>query len=245
MKVKRLFVLAIMLLTLVMSTTVYAKDLDTIDQNNSSSSQQNGSSNKTGDESFDSILDYMRGHNAVTNDDMSKASKMTSPITKMIGTLIGIINLLTVALIFLITSLDIMYISVPFIRKFLYPAGSIQQSGGGVMGGQPQANTNSHKWISEDCLNAMTEAQPQQQGMGMGMGMGMGGMGGMGGQPQAVPAKQVIGVYLKKRILFLVLFGVCSTILMSSLFLDCGLNLAQLIYKIGEMLNGGLSEVNF
>ena len=77
--------------------------------------------------------------------------------------------------------------------------------------------------------------------------MGMGGMGmGMGAQaaPQPQNTKSVIGTYLKKRAIFLVLFAIATALLLSSLFSDCGLNLAQLLYKVISKFSAGVSNAN-
>lgn len=237
------------------STTAYALDGVGADSSNSSSVNQDGSG--TGDATMDALTDYMKGYNAVTDEDMQKASRLTSPLSRLIGQITGAILLLTVALMFMTTALDLMYIAVPFVRRFLNPQDMAQGGGGmgmggygmrgmgmGGMGGQQQ--TNQRKWVSDECIAAMTEAGAggAQQGMGGGMGMGGYGMGGMGmaGQQQAAPTKAVISTYLKKRIFFLVVFGLASMILMSSILLDCGINLAELLYKIIGMLNDGIAN---
>lgn len=130
---------------------------------------------------------------------------------------------------------------------------------GGMSGGQPQQMPEHglrRKWISDEAESVVNQyAQPQQQqpgmggmsgmGMGMGMGMGYGGMGGMQQQPQQpTPMKIVIFEYFKLRVLFLVIFALASTLLMSSLFTDCGLNIAELGVKLMNKLNGKITEIN-
>lgn len=244
----------LLLCMMLFGTTIFCTDLDSIQQGQNQTTQGetvNGQTG-TGDEAFDSISDYMKGYNAVTKEDMAKADSMVSPIASLIGTAIGVINLLTVALMFLTTSLDLLYIAVPFTRNILCPGGGMQQAGGyggmgmrggmgmGMAGGQ-QGGTG-HKWVSDEAVNALAMAQPQGGGMAGGMGMGMAGGMGMQGNQQA-GGKSAILTYLKKRTVFLIVFAIATTILMSSLLLDCGINLAQLLYKIGEMLNSGISGV--
>lgn len=73
----------------------------------------------------------------------------------------------------------------------------------------------------------------------------MGGMGGMGGaQPQPQNTRSVISTYLKKRVVFLVVFAIALTLLLSSLFTDCGLNLAKLLYKIVTKFNETVGNAN-
>ena len=203
-----------MMCMLLFSTTAFCTDT-------TSSIEQTES---TGDETFDSITDYMKGYNPVSRESMEKAHLLASPVASMIGTGIGVINALTVFLIFLVTSLDLLYIAVPFTRGFLFPSG----------GGMQEQSAPSHKWISDEAVQALNQAQPQSAG---GMPQPVGGM------PQQAGGKSVILCYLRKRIVFLLIFAVATTILMSSLFLKCGINLAELLYKVLEMLNGGIKDL--
>lgn len=252
------FCMFYMLCMLLMSTSVFCNDLDTMNQNGSSTTDS--SSSGTGDESFDSITDYMRGYESVTSEDMQKASKMTGPVARLIGTASGVVIMLTTAFLFFTTALDLMCIAVPFTRKWLYPESLAQQGAGGAspgmgmgmmgmgrmgmgMGGVQQgAQPTGRRLVSDECVAALAEAQPQQQ-QGATGGMGMG-MGAMPAQQAPMSTKSVIATYFKKRIFFVIVFAIASTILMSSLLMDCGLNLAELLYKIGVMFNDGLAGVN-
>ena len=93
----------------------------------------NGQTTQTTDLPESAVADYLRGREAVTAENMQEAQTYVSPITNIIGTLIGIILALTSSAIFLVTALDLLYIGVPFVRPLLYPAG--QQAGGAPMGG--------------------------------------------------------------------------------------------------------------
>lgn len=141
--------------------------------------------------------------------------------------------------------------------------GGMGMMGGGMQqGSTPQGGMLEHglrrKWISDEAalvvnLYAKGGAQAQQAqqggmmggGMGMGMGMGMGGMNPAMQQQaqQDVPTKTVILEYFKKRTFFMIIFAVSSVLLMSSLFTDCGINIALLIDKAVTKLNGGIANV--
>ena len=124
---------------------------------------------------------------------------------------------------------------------------------GGMQGGQQQEYGLHRKWVSDEAIACVNLAQMQnsagqaQGGMPMGgMGMGMAGMGMQGGmqqQPQA-PTKSVIFEYLKKRAFFMVVLAICMVVLMSSVFTDCGINLAELGIKVLNKFNGEISNVN-
>jgi hypothetical protein len=96
----------------------------------------------------------------------------------------------------------------------------------------------------------MAAPQPQMQGgTGGMMGGGMMGGGMMGGgmqqpQQQPMPTKSVIFEYLKKRSVFIIIFAVATVVLMSSIFTDCGLNLASLLTKIMTKFNSNISNIN-
>ena len=84
---------------------------------------------------------------------------------------------------------------------------------------------------------------PQAQGGGMG-GMGMSPMGGSMGGGQQQPTKSVIMTYLKKRAFFLIIFAVATILLTSSIFTDCGINLAELSFKVLNKINSMLAGVS-
>lgn len=140
--------------------------------------------------------------------------------------------------------------------------GGMGMGGMGMGGAQPQA-TGRHCWVSDEAIECTSMLGGQasgaqsmggmspMSGMGMGgMGMGMGGMGmggmGMGSQPQqpASSTKSVILQYFKKRVFFIILFTICLITLTSSIFTDCGINLAALIFKIMEKVNSAIAGVS-
>lgn len=247
------WVLLMLMLAFVANINVLAVNAEVLDSLDESvtveqSSQLGNSSN------MDSITDYMRGYTPVTSENMEKASVTASPIINVIGTISGFIVMVTSAAIFMVTAADLAYIGLPFTRAWLnpmyasggaqaggMPMGGMGMGGMGAMGGGAQAPVESglrRRWVSDEavyCVN--TYCQPQQQAQG---GMPMGG--GMGMQQQ-LPMKSVIFEYLKKRTFFLILFAVAITVLMSSIFLDCGLNLGELVLKMFTKFSGQVSQV--
>lgn len=247
---------------------IYATDLDGLSSGSSTnSSTSHGSSDNT------SISDYLKGYNPVTQDNMDKAGTMASPIVNALGTLSGFIIMLVSAGIFVVTALDLAYIGIPFLRTTLnhnYGAGAQGGSpmggmgmgmgmrggmgmGGMGMGGAQPAAPGRKCWVSDEavaCVQMASQGQAQggsPMGGGMGMmggGMGMGGMGMGGAQAQPIPTKSVILEYLKKRTFFLIIFAVATVLLMSSIFTDCGLNLAELGIRVMHKLNGSIQNIN-
>lgn len=238
---------------------IYATDLDGL---SSGSSTNSSISHGSGDDT--SISDYLKGYNPVTQDDMDKAGTMASPVVNALGTLSGFIIMLVSAGIFVVTALDLAYIGIPFLRTTLNPNyGAVAQGGspmggmgmgmgmrggmgmGGMgMGGTQPAATGRKCWVSDEAVACVQIAlQGQAQG-GSPMGGGMGGMGMGGAQAQPMPTKSVILEYLKKRTFFLIIFAVATVMLMSSVFTDCGLNIAELGIRVMHKLNGSIQNIN-
>lgn len=253
-------------------TPCFADTLDDLGGgNNQSTSSDSG--NTTGG---NAVSDYLTGYTPVTDENMQKANELAGPLATAIGTLTGVILVIVSAAIFLVTALDLAYIGIPFLRRYLNPAyavGGQAQAGGmpmggmggmgmmggrmGMMGGgmQPQTSpvAGGHCFVSDEAIAAVNLANPQAQapagggmpmgGMGMGMGMGMMGGGMQPQQAQQMPTKSVAFTYLKKRMFFIIVFTVCMVILMSSVLTDCGINLAELLAKVINKLNGSMSGI--
>lgn len=205
------------------------------------------------------IGEYMKGYNPVSDRNMEEASQLASPLVNAIGTIIGIIVVITSAGIFLITALDLAYIGIPFTRPLLTmrwqlvsdealacaPGAQMQQGGMGGMGGM---NGGMGGMSGGMGMGGMHGGMGMSGGMGMGGmsgGMGMGGMqGGMGGmQGQQQGTRSCILAYFKKRVFFIIIFSIATILLLSSLFMDCGINLAALLTKIINRFNGSVSSM--
>lgn len=188
------------------------------------------------------VIDFFKNHQSMTSDQLNKASETISPITNIFGYLMGGIIALTSSAIFLITALDLLYISVPPIRGLLYSGGSSQSmgmGGYGMRGGMQQSSGKTSQWVSDEavqCSALLGGSGGSTQSMGMG---GYGMQGGMQ-QQQSGGTKSVILTYLKKRIFFIILFAVCTVILTSSILLGTGVNLAQWGMKLIEILNNSI-----
>lgn len=193
------------------------------------------------------LVDYMRGYQPITEENMQFANATMSPVVKVIGNVSGCVMIFAIAAIFFTTALDLLYIAFPPIRAILNPTM-----------GMPERGLR-RKWVSDEVcrvVNIYGNAQqgPMMQGgmgmgmpSGMGMGMGMPMQGGMSmGMPQQQPQpmKIVIFEYLKARAIFLVIFAIASTLLLSSIFTDCGINVAELIVKLMNKVNESINNVN-
>lgn len=135
-----------------------------------------------------------------------------------------------------------------------YGMGGMGMGGAGPQQNMPEAGLR-RKWVSDEAVAIVAQYAAQPIGQNSAMGMGGGMMGGMGmgmGMPMGggaptppPPTKIVIFEYFKKRMVFMVVFAIASTLLLSSLFTDCGLNIAELAVKGMNKLNGKITEVDF
>lgn len=229
---------------------------------NSSGEMLNSIQSQTVSPEDKGVSDWLKNQKSMDPKHLEKASETMNPIVNLLGYVAGGIIVLTVAGVVVITALDLMYIAIPPIRNVLYKggaagAGGMMGAGGmgmhgrfGMMGGGAQGAQQPRQWVSDEAVAcaALLGGGAQAQGaMGGGMGM-MGGYGGMGGmqamganQQQAQSTKSVIGMYFKKRLFFLILLALCIIVLTSSALMNCGVNLAQWVLKIINMLNGKMS----
>ena len=207
-------------------------------------------SNVTGARDDMAISDYLKGYNPITSEQMAEAVTITSPIVNFLGIVSGAIITVVWAAVFVVTAIDFLYIAVPTVRP-LIDGGGTQQSGmmqggyGSYGSMQPQQQNKGFRLVSDEAKDVVTlhAGGGQQQGGGYNGGYG-GGYGQVGmQQPQKQNTKLLIGEYLKKRTLFMIIFTIATTLLMSSVFTDCGLNLAELAIKIFEKLNGKIASV--
>ena len=240
-----------------MTTSItYAKSLDDLSGGNSSNVSNNANQQSSSIENS-TMNKYLKGYTPLDDAAMQRASVFASPIANLIGTLTGAVMMIASAAMFLTTALDLMYIAVPFMRNYLAPGVNTQGGGGAMgmggmgmggmgmgMGGMQQQQSAQKTFISDEAISAVQEASGGggQQGMAMG-GMPGGYGGGMPQQQQQGGHKSAIKIYLIRRSVFIVLFAVCSVVLMSSMFTDCGLNLAALLEKIMNKVNGSVSEI--
>lgn len=180
-----------------------------------------------------------------------EAKRITQPLVYYAN--LGFAILLSFALIvmFFITGLDIVYIAVPPLRRFLLSE-QPQQSGGfnsgfgAGFGGMSQPSSSSSKLgqlISDEAKAAVAESQPQQSGgFGAGFGGGFGGGFGAGFAGEPAKPKSLIISYMKKRIVFFITFGICAVLLSTTLFTDIGISLGTWIMNRLIGINNSIPE---
>ena len=193
---------------------------------------------------------FLKGYNPVTDAQMGQGQYWATPFINFFGNIVGFGTIILVSWIAVQTVIDLIYWGIPPVRGVLAPQN--QPAGGMGMGMQQQRPASKLPiFVSDDMLQAMEQGGNvasqggmnggMSMGMGMGgMGMGMnGGMGGFGGGMQQEPPKRshILTAYFKKRLLSVVVLGVCLAVLFSSVLLDTGINLGAFIIKILNMFN--------
>lgn len=184
----------------------------------------------------------------LTEEQKKEAVAAAEPVIRIVNTGIGVVLALLGTVLIGITVLDIVYIVSPAAVRNI--GGSGQPVGGGMMGqAQPAQATGFSAIISDDCKAALAESgaaagnpvapSPMGGGFGGGFGGGMGmGMGMGAPAPAAAPkAKNVIKLYLKKRVLTFVFIGICMVVLTCTCFLDVGMKLGTWLVGITNGLS--------
>lgn len=182
------------------------------------------------------ISNMLRNQHPVTKDSLNRAQSGVAPIVRMISGFISLILVLLSVWIFAQSAIDLVYLVVPVSRGMLNPnmaagGATMGAMGGGMgmggMGGGAQVSGNGgKKWISDEAEQALNEGQAGSVGAAngaMGMNMGMG----MGMAPQQNKPKNVLGIYLKKRIGFMILFAISLVVLFCTVPLTFGTTAAN------------------
>lgn len=134
-----------------------------------------------------------------TKPDFSSANKIYEPFSGLVGTILGLIAVLIMALLGITMALDIAYIVIPTVQLML--DGS--EGNGGAHAGGPGQGHGQKKGLSGLVSQAARNAVQAANG-------GQGGQG-QGGEGN----KMAIGVYFKYRWLELVVLGICLLYLVS------------------------------
>lgn len=277
MKNKKRFLMACMVGMLAFSpligytgsaVTAYASSIDNdfssgdAGKTRNSTSRTTTSNNSGNTNSLGSVLDggtvseddkalgnFLGQHRGVTSDQLNSASEIASPVANAFGYIAAFIIALTASAIFLITALDILYIAVPFVRPFLYTAGTdgtgamtAGRYGGGPggyggYGGYAQNTPSSsggrrHQFISDEAVTcaALLGGSSRTENIGA------------PGQRSNETRGSVIKAYLVKRAGFMVLFVLCVVVLMSSALMGTGANLANFSIKVITSINNALKS---
>lgn len=203
------------------------------------------------------VGDAFKRYQPVNKEDLEAARQKSSGLRSIISFVASIIIYATFLFIGLITALDILYISVPWFRPWLFTAGT--SGTGGMAGGfgmsvgnaQGRQSLGGIQWVSDEAVQVASMLGGESQSLGHGGmagggfgggGFGGGGFGAQSGASQQAGGKSAIGAYLKKRIVFLFLLGVSMVLLFTSAFTDFGINVGGLLLELLGWLMGWVNS---
>lgn len=142
-----------------------------------------------------------------TQPDFVTANRIYAPFSGTVGTILGIVSILIMAFLAITMVLDLAYIAIPTFQLFV--------DGDGQNGGQGGGKKKS--FISHEAIEAVQQAEG-----------GQGGGGQNGGSN-----KLAVSIYFKKRVLMLVVLGICLLYLISG-------NIFSLVGWLIDLLSGFL-----
>lgn len=249
--------LVVLIMSIGMAMPVFAtnEDLDGLTGDSVSDSAEAGE-----DDGVGALGEALQDYEPVSDENVKEAQKLASPLTNLIGNLVGVITLVVAAGIFFVTACDFAYIGLPFTRNLLTSRWQIVSDEAIAVVQPPMQNGMQNGMQSGMGMNGMAGGMGMsgmgmngmRGGMGMsGMGMnGMNGMNGMGGMGMAggmngqqMSFKSCITSYLKKRIVFIVIFTVATILLTSSALTGVGINLAALLFNVIDKINEAIGNV--
>lgn len=121
---------------------------------------------------------------ANTKPDFASANRIYQPFSGTVGTVLGLVAVLLMAALAIVMVLDLAYIAIPFVRNLLDGGSSDNGNGGGGI---------KSKFVSWEAYNAVQQVEAG------------GGNGGNSGGDN----KTAVGIYFKKRIIMLLILGLC------------------------------------
>lgn len=143
---------------------------------------------------------------AQTKPDYVSANRIYQPFSGPVGTFLGIVSVLLMAFLAMTMVLDLAYIAIPTFQLF------VDGENGGGEGGKGKKS-----FISTEAMEAVQMAQ-----------------GGQGGSGQSGSSnKLAVSIYFKKRVLMLVVLGICLLYLVSG-------NIFALVGTLIDLLSGFL-----
>lgn len=264
-KLNNFKVLALFAITLIsLGVTLPTSSVYALDEISSSETVVTEEGTVVQDGTGSDVSDAFKGFKPVDKQDIETARAKSSWLTDIIGVITSFIIYFTYIGVFLISALDMLYLTFPPVRSYLYTAGtsgtgSSSGMGMGGMGGNPSGRTSlmGIQWVSDEAVQVASLLGGESQsntmgggGMGMGMGMGFGGGGfgggGFGGAQQNAKSggKSAIKTYVQKRVVFLVYLGVASVLLFTSIFTDFGINVGGLIVEFVLFLIDKINSIN-
>ncbi|HBG2132332.1 TPA: hypothetical protein KPJ62_002658 [Clostridioides difficile] len=171
----------------------------------------------TDNESKSSINAISRLFSGISQEDINNANIILGPVLKIARKVIAILSCIAVIATGLTTGVDLLFISAPFTRDFLYKKAS---SGGNGMYGMGTQDSTSKRWISDVALSCVVEFENSQNNNQNYPGMQQ--------QPRK---KDMIFSYIKRRSVHIVLFTMSLMLFSTTVLNDFGFRILEFILK--------------
>lgn len=181
------------------------------------------------------VGEFLKGYRPIDNESLNAANQYMSGPMKIFGYIMSGIIILIMAAVFAITAIDLLYIAIPPVRGFLYtPNTSGTGSNMNQNNYQARGSFFGLQWVSDEAVKAaaLLGGEAPTQGAQMQYPGGFGGPAMAPQQAQKQARGSVIGKYMRSRIWFLFILGVCMVLLTSSIFMDWGINVGGMIISL-------------
>jgi hypothetical protein len=118
-----------------------------------------------------------------TKPDFATANRIYEPFSGTVGTVLGLIAVLLMAALAIVMVLDLSYIAIPFVRNLLDGGADEGNGGNGVKS----------RFVSWEAYSAVQQVEGGQGNSGQ----------------QGSENKAAVGIYFKKRVVMLLILGIC------------------------------------
>lgn len=118
-----------------------------------------------------------------TKPDFATANRIYEPFSGTVGTVLGLIAVLLMAALAIVMVLDLSYIAIPFVRNLLDGGADEGNGGNGVKS----------RFVSWEAYTAVQQVEGGQGNSGQ----------------QGSENKAAVGIYFKKRVVMLLILGIC------------------------------------
>ncbi|MCC0665419.1 hypothetical protein [Clostridioides sp. ZZV15-6597] len=165
-----------------------------------------------------SINAISRLFSGISEEDINNANIILGPVLKIARKVIAILSCVAVIATGFTTGVDLLFISAPFTRDFLYKKAS--SGGNGMYGMGGTQDSTSKRWISDVALSCVVEFESSQNNNQNYPGMQQ--------QPRK---KDMIFSYIKRRSVHIVLFTMSLVLFSTTVLNDFGFRILDFILK--------------
>ncbi|HBG5344169.1 TPA: hypothetical protein KQG29_001533 [Clostridioides difficile] len=184
--------------------------------NNDNSSDVEDYTDNKNKSSINAISSLFSG---ISEEDINNANIILGPVLKVARKVIAILSCIAVIATGFTTGVDLLFISAPFTRDFLYKKAS--SGGNGMYGMGGTQDSTSKRWISDVALSCVVEFENSQNNNNQNY----------PGMPQQPRKKDMIFSYIKRRSVHIVLFTMSLVLFSTTVLNDFGFRILDFILK--------------